>query len=251
MMKQTLKVTGTMVLLFCMAASGEAALPSGSLDSKWDAIAAAQDARLAGKEQAQELRESLDQRKLQGSLYKLWQGCFDADAATRLESAWTILKDKVPGGDPARWQEVNYFQLPQEIPNAFMVIDALYTSLIELPALPGGDWLAADLLHAFSASSHGRFDFLRTCPVPVAEAIEGIVRRTGLRGDWKSVPMGELPIARSVEGVLTDSTAASSDMVFLDGAGIPSNNGSYAWDRKSGKIYRINSDSGSEYYPQR
>ena len=248
MMKRTMKVTGTMVMLLCMATSGGAALPSGDIDSKWNAIAAAQDVRLAGKGQANELREILDRQKLQGSLYGLWQGCFDTDAANRLESAWTILMDKVPGGDPARWQEVCNFQLPQEIPNAFMVIDALYTSLIELPSLPGGDWLAADLLHAFSASSHGRFDFLRTCPASVAEAIKGIVQRTGLRGNWDAIPMGELPIARSVDGTLTGSSAASSGMVFLDGSGIPANNGSYAWDRKSGKIYKVHDEGGADYY---
>lgn len=251
MMKHTLRVTGTIAMLFCTAASGAAALPSAYIDSKWDAIAAAQDARLAGKEQAKALREVLDRQTRQGSLYELWQGCLGADAATRVESAWTILKDKVPGSDPARWQEVGAFQLPQEIPNAFMVIDALYTSLIELPALPGGDWLAADLLRAFSASSHGRFDFLRTCPAPVAEAVAGIVSRTGLRGDWEAKAVGTLPIARPVEGVLTDSSAMSEGMVFLNGAGIPANNGNYAWDRKSGRIYRVNSEGGSDFYRNR
>ena len=121
-----------------------------------------------------------------------------------------------------------------------MVIDALYAALTELPKQEGGVWLAEELLRQFSKSSRGRYDFLGICPQPVADALARIKSETGMIGQWKPRQvMGTLPIARPVSGVISYTKAQNDDMQFLDGAGIPASNGFYAWNRKTGKIYRI------------
>ena len=250
MTKRILKKASLTALMFCASVSAGYAMTREEVDAKWNAIVASQDIRMMGQEQACQLRTILDEKAIKGGLYELWQGCGDAQAAIRIQSAWSILKNNVPGGDLARWNEVGYFQLPQQIPNAFMIIDALYTSLIELPNLPGGEWLAADLLRSFSRSSHGRLDFLTYCPEPVAKAITDIVKKTGLRGDWTVHAVGSLPIARSIEGTISDSSSPSGGMVYLDGAGIPASNGDYVWDRTTGKIYEVK-QSGDSYLPSK
>lgn len=234
-----LRKIGLAVVICGLGASCGWGMAQAKIDAKWNAIVAEQDARKAGSAAAEELRRFLDGQAVNESLYNLWRWCRDEDPQVRLRAAWSILKNVVPGGDPARWNEVNYFLLPQEIPKAFMVIDGLYTALIELPRVPGGDWLAAELLRAFARSSHGRYDFLNVCPEPVASAVEGIAERTSLRGSWKARHLGRLPIARPCDGIVTESRAVSEQMQFLDGAGLPANNGSYAWDRTSGRIYRV------------
>nr|HPK06726.1 hypothetical protein [Aminivibrio sp.] len=50
---------------------------------------------------------------------------------------------------------------------------------------------------------------------------------------------GRLPFAAPVRGWVTHGRALSEDMVFLDGAGRPQSNGTYAWDRKRGRIYTV------------
>lgn len=222
------------------AAVPAAALTKAEIDARWQRLTAAQEARAAGEAKAAELRRTLDGQILEGSLYSLWRRCVRGEGPQRLQAAWSVLRVHVPGGDPSRWDEVGSFELPSETPRAFMVIDALYAALIELPRREGGEWLAAGLLRDFARSPHGRYDFLGVCPAPVAEAVADIVARTGLSGNWRPRRVvGRLPIARPVHGTVTDSYARGEDMQFLDGAGIPAGNGFYAWDRPSGRIYRI------------
>ncbi len=227
-------------LLLCVASGGAFAMTKDEIDAKWKELTAAQEERAAGSEKAAALRAELDSQIRREPLYSQWRRMISASGAERLGAAWSILRGVVPGGDVSRWAEVTEFELPSQTPRPFMVIDALYAALIELPNHDGGEWLAADLLKQFARSSHGRFDFLTTCPAPVAEALETIVSRTKLTGLWKpKLVIGSLPIARPVWGLIPYSVAINRDMQFLDAAGIPASNGFYAWDRQTGRIYQI------------
>ena len=125
------------------AAVPAAALTKAEVEARWQRLTAAQEARAAGEAKAAELRRALDGQVLEGSLYSLWRRCVRGEASQRLQAAWSVLRVHVPGGDPSRWDEVGSFELPSETPRAFMVIDALYAALIELPRREGGEWLAA------------------------------------------------------------------------------------------------------------
>jgi len=224
----------------CLIAALALAGAAWAGDARVDALLAAAERRAEGRKIAASLRAELDAQIPNEPLYRLWRRCTGRDESARLSAAWSILRGVVPGGDISRWAEVNYLELPSETPRAFMVIDALYTALIELPKVEGGEWLAAELLRQFAKSPHGRYDFLGVCPAPVAEAVAAVVARTGLIGAWKPRQIvGRLPIARGVSGVVSDSYAQSEGMQFLDGAALPANGGLYAWDRESGRIYHV------------
>ncbi len=236
------------VALLCLVAGSAGAMTKEEIDAKWNELVAAQDLRIAGSQKAAELKAELDSQILDEPLYTLWQRMTAKGSTERLRAAWSILNVCVPDGDVSRWDEVKNFELPSETPRAFMVIDALYVALIDLPKNDGGEWLAAGLLKAFSRSSHGRFDFLTVCPEPVAEAVEKIVSSTHIIGQWKPrLVIGKLPIARPVDGYVTQSGAINENMQFLDGAGLPAGNGFYAWDRRTGRIYRISMNDGEQW----
>lgn len=224
----------------CAVPASASAGSKAEIEARWQRLTAAREARAAGEAKAAELRRTLDGQILEGSLYSLWRRCVKGEGAPRLQAAWSVLRAHVPDGDLSRWDEVGSFELPSETPRAFMVIDALYAALIELPRREGGEWLAAGLLRDFARSPHGRYDFLGVCPAPVAEAVADIAARTGLSGNWRPRRVaGRLPIARPVRGTVSDSYARDQGMQFLDGAGIPAGSGFYAWDRDSGRICRV------------
>lgn len=228
--------------LACALTAAAAPMTQEEIDAKWKELTAASAARREGAAKAAALSSQLDAKATKdGDLFDLWNRMNAAkDGDQRLDCAWSIIRFCVPNGDISRWNEVNYFELPSFTPRPLMVIDAFYCALIELPQHDGGVWLAADLLRQFSRSSHGRFDFIGVCPAPVAEAVENIASAAGLIGIWTPRQVvGTLPIARGVHGAITMSLAVDEGMQFLDGAGVPSGNGFYAWDRKTGDIYKI------------
>jgi len=233
-----IKTMLAVLMLAALPVCASAALMTDT-DKRWEELGAAAERRAEGRKQAQALEEKLNSAAVSAPLFSLWKTMVN-DPPRRLVSAWSILHSCVPDGDSSRWAEVNYFELPSETPRAFMVIDALYAALTELPKQEGGVWLAEELLRQFSKSSRGRYDFLGICPQPVADALARIKSETGMIGQWKPRQvMGTLPIARPVSGVISYTKAQNEDMQFLDGAGIPASNGFYAWNRKTGKIYRI------------
>lgn len=240
--------TKLLALCACLIAAPACALTQEEIDARWNAMTAEIDAKKAARVQSEPLRRALDAQVMNQSLYELWKKCGDKDADVRLAAAWSVLKTIAPGGDVSRWREVSGFLLPQDIPNALMFIDALYTALIELPSREGGDWLAAEILRSFARSSHGRYDFLRTCPASVADAVAGVAERTRLRGSWRAEALGTLPLARPVGGTVSDSRAVAEEMQFLDAAGLPAANGAYAWDRATGRIYRVISRADREIW---
>ncbi len=241
--------TFAVVALLCLVSGSACAMTKEEIDAKWNELVAAQDLRIAGSQKAEALKAELDSQLLDEPLFSLWRRMGGAkDGSERLRAAWSILKLRVPGGDVSRWAEVKNFELPSLTFRPFMVIDALYVALIELPERDGGEWLAAGLLKQFSRSSHGRFDFLTICPAPVDEALEKIVSRTKLIGSWKpKLVIGKVPLARPLDGEISQSVAINENMQFLNADGIPAGNGFYAWDRSTGCIYRVSMHDGNEW----
>ncbi|MBR1896178.1 MAG: hypothetical protein IJ822_05305 [Pyramidobacter sp.] len=227
-------------VVLCGSSLAACAAEREQTNARVEALLEAAGRRAEGRAMAASLRAELDSRVTHEPLLRLWKRAVGRDETQRLDAAWSIMRTWCPEGDVSRWAEVDYFEVPSEKPRPLMVIDALYAALIELRRTEAGVWLASELLKEFSRSSHGRYDFIGVCPAPVAEAVEDIAARTGMIGLWKPrQTVGQLPIARSVHGAVSDSYAMDRGMQFLDGAGRPANNGFYAWDRKSVNIYRI------------
>ena len=228
---KSVKVLLAAAVLTALAACASAALPQRPDPNRWEELSRRADLRRAEQAQARALAAQLDAEAVDAPLYRQWKTMTE-NPSRRLDAAWSILHRCVPRGDVSRWAEVKGFELPSETPRALMVIDALYAAVTELPGREGGAWLARDLLLQFSCSSSGRYDFLGECPAPVAEALARIKAQTGLPGAWTPRRvLGELPLARPVRGTVTTSRAQNGDMQFLDGDGLPSGSGFYAWDR--------------------
>ena len=230
------------VCALCVAASCGLAMTKAEIDAEWKRMTELRVARSAGEEKAAAIRADLDARVSDGKFIALWKKCTDAGAGgeERLAAAWSVIKKYVPDGDVSRWSEVGYYEIPAMMLRPFMVIDALYAALIELERTDGGEWVAAGLLKDFSRSSHGRYDFLGECPAPVAEALARIVEKTGLMGNWKPRrTVGTLPLARPVRGSVNREMVGQKGMLFLNAAGVPASNGSYAWDREKGRFYHV------------
>ena len=236
-----------LVVILGLSASCGFAMTKSETDSAWSKMTAQLAARQAGEEKALAIRSELDAAAVTGKLRDLWKTATSKKGSERLTAAWSILRKCIPDGDLSRWAEVNYFDIPSITPNMFMVVDALYAAVIELSGIDGGEWVAAELLREFSARPHSRYDFISVCPAPVADAIRVVVEKTGLSRNWlPRTVIGSLPLARPVSGSVTHSTALMKDMVLLDGAGAPSSNGFYAWDRKTGRIYNLVDDNSYE-----
>lgn len=225
---------------------------ASTFDNRWQQLLEEQRRLNLAKEQSLVLSKELDTKASKGNLLELWKKLASSDADVRLQSAWSVITKVVPDGDIANWDKVGWFKLPEEIPMSFMVIDGLYTALVELHKRQGGDVLAANLLQKFSRSDKGRNVFLRIAPEPVASLLPEIARLGGLYGNWKpDETVGTMPIAQKVSNSITDSDAVALQYQFLDNAGIPQNNGSYAWDRKTGVIYFVGTSTELIFHPLR
>ena len=156
-----------------------------------------------------------------------------------------LIECRCPDGDLARWDEVEGWWLPGQIPVPLAVADAaLLTAVLaaQLPD-PGGPWLALSLLEGLCRSDRGRYFFGRVLPGPVAELRAALSARgvEPLFG-WPQVleVTGTLPLASPIYGTIRVGRALNEGMTFLDGMGRPVGGaGAYAWDRPTGRIYRV------------
>ncbi len=226
---------------------------NSTFQDRWNAMVQGHRDRSDGELKAQEIFDELDSKVQQGSLLTLWRRLDSQDPEESLVAAWSIIRNHCPDGDVSQWENTGGLLIPQEIPRPLMVIDGFYTALMGLRRRPNGVWAAAKLLQAFVHSTRGRYYFLRTVPEPIATVITEVAAETGLVGLWEpETVVGRMPLARRVSGVVTDTGAVSRGMQFLDGDGIPKNNGFYAWDRRSGRIYRvISSNDRIRFRPHR
>ena len=159
-----------------------------------------------------------------------------------------LLESLCPGGDLSRWEEAQGWWLPRQIPVPLTVADGvlLTATLVARMPDPGGPWLALSLLERFWRSDRARYFFGRVLPAPVAE-LEAELQAKGVAPTfgWPQVleVTGTLPVASPLYGDIRLGRAMAANMTFLDGMGRPTGGvGSYAWDRPTGRIYRVLAD---------
>ena len=176
----------------------------------------------------------------------LWEALVgDGRLRDRAAAGLYLIECRCPDGDLARWDEVEGWWLPGQIPVPLAVADAaLLTAVLaaQLPD-PGGAWLALSLLEGLCRSDRGRYFFGRVLPGPVAELRAALSARgvEPLFG-WPQVleVTGTLPLASPLYGTIRVGRALNEGMTFLDGMGRPVGGaGAYAWDRPTGRIYRV------------
>nr|WP_321501191.1 cell division protein FtsL [uncultured Dethiosulfovibrio sp.] len=180
----------------------------------------------------------------------LWKSLWEGSARERASVGLALIEAIYPQGDPSRWGEVVGFVYPSLIPRPLMAVDALMVSVRSLMDLEGGDFLAAELLRSFGSSSRAKHLFIDTSPKDMEDVLSELVSRTGMPGSWKATDIeGSLPLAAPVGGAISQSSAIARGMRFLDGSGVPSNNGPYGWDRSSGRIYQVVDRSNPLWIP--
>jgi hypothetical protein len=222
---------------------------SAEAASRFDELAARYETTWAGNEAAVSLRlrlaalaENVSPLDLRDSLLR-----GDMSPEQRAANALALLDSLVPGGDPARWNEVAGFWRPREIPKPLAAVDALFVAVSALSPMddPGAPWLARKLLLAFLSNPAAALLFADHCPAEYAMAIDLLARKGVLppHGVWrKGDIVGRLPLAREVRGFVTRDRAFAEGMTFLDAVGRPVPNGTYAWDRTEGRIYEVVED---------
>lgn len=170
----------------------------------------------------------------------LWNALWIGTPRERASAGLALIEALYPKGDPSRWEEVKGFIYPSETPKSLMAVDGIFVSITSLMDIDGGDFLAASLLDAFGSSSRAKHLFVASLPKDMSSVLSRLVTEGKISGFWDpSVLIGKLPLAVPVRGTISQGSAVAKGMQFLDGAGVPSSNGPYCWDRSSGKIYKV------------
>lgn len=181
------------------------------------------------------------------SLHALSEKAFSLEIAA---DALALVEAIFPDGDPGKWDFVSGFWNPREIPKSLAAVDAVFwtaASLLRQGAPSGAEWLAFRLLDRLAASPRATLYFLSTCPAEGDVLLREMESR-GLvppRGSWgERYSLGRQPLAAPLRGWVSSETAVRRGMVFLDGDGRPASGGPFAWDRKKGRLYRIQESDG-------
>ena len=190
----------------------------------------------------QALREGLLAEAPRADPSFLWEGLFlpGTEARRRASLGLALVEALCPEGDPARWEEVEGFWNPQEIPLSLASLDAVYGAVLALGEMDekGASLLASTLLRRLLQSPRARVHAFLTAPVQYGRIVHSL---PPWGPPWPQGELrGSLPLARSVRGTISESRALSLGHTFLDGYGrIASGTGFYAWDRVRGDIFRV------------
>ncbi len=188
---------------------------------------------------------------------ELWENLWEPLAPRKRASSGLKLMEQIypSRGNLREWEKIRGFWHPSLHPRSLAGLDALFVTLSALLEMnsPEADLLAYFLLREFCESPRARQVALREGP-QIYETLRKKLEEKGLSpaGGWpRWKGKGTLPLARPVRGHLSVDTALAREMTFLDGqGGIASGLGSYAWDRKTGKIYRVISrEDRSIFFP--
>ncbi|GAB1487361.1 hypothetical protein MASR2M79_24180 [Aminivibrio sp.] len=228
-----------------------------NVQDRFDALAERYALREAGRIEGSELQRELAAEADEASPYALWRSLVSGSLSPRKTAANSLelLNALIKEGDPARWDTVSGLFYPSLTPKPLAAADAVFLGAFALLAMndQGADALALQLMERFGESSMAKHYFLTTAPVEF-EAFKKAMEERKLfpvYGRWSdSVYIGHLPFASSIGGSVSYGRALSEDMVFLNNAGQPASNGSYAWDRVRGRIYTVRSERDRRiWYP--
>lgn len=215
----------------------------------WNDLAERYSIRAEDRQHAMELRERLVAQAPEEDEKLLWEGLWKEDDPLKKASMSLALVEKLfPDGDPSRWDEISGFWRPKEIPRSLAALDAVYVaslSLLEIESSePGAHSLAFELLDSLLRSSRARYHAFLNAPE------EYLVLTEAFSDESPSLPegtiVGRLPFAHPVRGSVSTDGALFRKMTMLNNMGqVAQGAGSYAWDRRRGKIFRIR-DTGDD-----
>lgn len=237
----------TVVVSLCLPAAASLVNPDlplpepmdSNTQQRWDSLISSVQNEDTIRASASELTASLN--GLQSApLTTLWNHLTSPERDVRVQCAWVIVRDYVPGANPANWEEVQGFELPDNRPRSLMVIDAIYQLWIDLPSMgEPGKLIAQELYNQFNLSSSGMKIFIEKAPLPVVQALTRLAAEKNFHLRTMKA-QGFMPLAHQIQSkTITEGYAVQLRMEYLDGSGRPATNGFYAWDRPNGRIYTI------------
>lgn len=233
----------TLVFFLIVAPEGMAS------DRTWDDLVEHYAIHAEDKQHSMELRERLLAQAPSEGERSLWEGLWkEQNPSKRASMSLALVQKLFPDGDPSRWEEISGFWRPQEIPRSLAALDAVYVaslSLVEIgTAEPGARALALGLLESLSQSSRARYHAFLRAPEEYRVLNETFADERPPLLEGKIV--GSLPFAHPVRGSISSDGALFRRMTMLNNMGqVAQGAGSYAWDRKKGKIFRVR-DTGDD-----
>ena len=192
------------------------------------------------------LRQELLEKAGPKTPVDLWWSLWDLDSSgeQRAANALKLVEYLYPEGDISRWDEITGLWYPSLIPTPLAAVDAVYVAAGELLEMGREDaaWLARNLVNDLGRSSRAKHYFMKHGPEEYLRIITGLRERdlTPDYGNWtEPETIGTLSLASPVRGKINKNFAISGNFIFLDASGGVVNLGTYAWDRKNGKIYEV------------
>lgn len=223
------------VLILCLIPS-----VAWGWQDRYDSLVQSSLNRSQGQALSLSLKEELRADPLSGSELELWRLLWKGSSRDRASTALALIEKLYPDGDLSRWEEVKGFIYPSQTPRSLMAVDGFMVAIGALLDLDGGTFLAGEMLRSFGSSPRAKHLFIDTLPKDMEYVLSDLVVRAGLSGFWvPSELKGSLPLGAPVRDSISQSSAVAKGMQFMDGAGVPANNGPYCWDRLTGKVYQV------------
>lgn len=223
------------ILILCFCTS-----PAFGWQDRYDSMVQRSLGRGMAQSEAVSLKAGLLSEVPRMGELELWRSLWDGSPKERASRGLALIEALYPVGDPSQWEKVKGFVHPSLLPRSLMAADAVFVAVRSLMDIEGGSTLAASLLRSFGSSSRAKHLFLMSLPEGMSSVLADLVEMEHIPGFWKPYNIvGKTPLAAPVRGNISQSSAVSKGMQFLDGLGVPSSNGPYCWDRPSGRIYQI------------
>jgi hypothetical protein len=243
LMKQFVSYTTVIVTIAVLMFS----LPALAESTTFDELAASYEKeKLHGAEATELKRELLSIADTEKKDLPLWKSLFDNGLSSekKIANALLLIERLYPEGDVSRWEEVSGMMHPSLVPSPLAAVDGVYVAARELAGKDekGSKWLARELINDLADSSRGKMYFINTAPAEY-ELIISVLESEGFHPDYGKWPEarieGNLPLASPVRGYIGFEYAMSRGLIFLNAWGEIANNGTYAWNRRKGRIYRV------------
>ncbi|MEG1641651.1 MAG: hypothetical protein RR272_00915 [Synergistaceae bacterium] len=242
-MKKIVMMLLVIISVFSLLSTSEAA-PKQT----WDEFVAKMEKKEKIETVGLPVLEQYKANPVSGSELELWNKLWESSNAEKSRVAVTLISQMFPDGDVSRWEEIDGFIEHATLrPRQLLALDALFVAISSLSTNDKDIWAASYLLQQFSKSSAGNLKFIAEMPEGLRPTIDKIIAVTGLTGVWETTKTtGKMPLLPAYQGTITRSLADDRNMTYLDGFGRIASNGSYAWDRDRGYLYKVKEDTNRE-----